>query len=120
MPVKKTVATKSALAKSPVKAKAPMPKMTKTQVVRQMAEQMDVSLKQIEAFFDLLFETATTQTRKAGEFTIPGFGKLVKSQRAARMGRNLATGESIKIAATTTAKFRISKIVKDAIVPPKK
>ena len=68
--------------------------MTKTQVIRQMAEQMDVSPKQMVAFFDLLFATAMTQTRKAGEFTIPGLGKLVKAQRAARMGRNPATGES--------------------------
>lgn len=85
-----------------------------------MAEQMDVSPKQIGAFFDLLMETATTQTRKAGEFTIPGLGKLVKAQRAARMGRNPATGESIKIAAKTTVKFRLSKAAKDAVVPPKK
>ena len=114
VPAKKTVATKSA------PAKAPIPKMTKTQVIRQMAEQMDVSPRQIAAFFDLLIETATTETRKAGEFTIPGLGKLVKAQRAARMGRNPATGESIKIAAKTTVKFRLSKAAKDAVVPPKK
>jgi len=47
-------------------------------------------------------------------------GKLVKAQRAARMGRNPATGESIKIAAKTTVKFRLSKAAKDAVVPPKK
>ncbi len=93
--------------------------MTKTQVIRQMAEQMDVSPKLVTAFFDLLIETATTETRKAGEFTIPGLGKLVKAQRAARMGRNPATGESIKIAAKTTVKFRLSKAAKDAVVPPK-
>lgn len=93
--------------------------MTKAQVIREVAEQMDVSRKQIGAFFDLLLETATTQTRKTGEFTIPGLGKLVKAQRAARMGRNPASGESIKIAAKTTVKFRISKAAKDAVVPAK-
>ncbi len=36
------------------------------------------------------------------------------------MGRNPATGESIKIAATTTVKFRLGKAAKDAIVPTKK
>lgn len=97
-----------------------MPKMTKTQVIRQMAQHLDVSPKQIGAFFDLLIEIATTQTRKAGEFTLLGLGKLVKAQRAARMGRNPATGESIKIAVKTTVKFRLSKAVKDAVVPPKK
>jgi DNA-binding protein HU-beta len=97
LPAKKTMA-KSTPAKAPVAVKAPVLKMTKIQVIRQMAEQMDVPPKQIGAFFDLLIEIATTQTRKAGEFTIPGLGKLVKAQRAARMGRNPATGESIKIA----------------------
>lgn len=81
---------------------------------------MDVAPKQMAGFFDLLFVTATTQTTKAGEFTIPGLGKLVKAQRAARLGRNPATGESIKIRAKTTVKFRLSKAAKDAVVPPQK
>ncbi len=117
---KTTVAKKPAPAKSSAGAKAIAPKMTKTQVIRFMAEQLQVAPKQITAFFDLLIETATTQTRKTGEFTVPGLGKLVKAQRAARMGRNPATGESIKIAAKTTVKFRLSKTMKDAVVPPKK
>lgn len=117
---KKTVATKSAPTKTSAGAKVSAPKMTKTQVIRSMAEQMEVAPKQITAFFNLLIETATTQTRKTGEFTLPGFGKLVKAQRAARIGRNPATGESIKIAAKTTVKFRVSKAMKDAVVPPKK
>ena len=99
--------------------KAPFQKMTKTQLIRYMAEQMEVPPKQIAAFFDLLIETATTQTRKIGEFTIPGLGKLVKAQRAARMGRNPATGETIKIKAKTTVKFRLSKSAKDAVISPK-
>ena len=118
--MKKTAAKKSVPTKVPAGAKAAAPKMTKTQVIRSMAEQMEVAPKQIAAFFDLLIETATTQARKTGEFTIPGLGKLVKAQRAARMGRNPATGEAIKIAAKTTVKFRISKTVKDAVVPLKK
>ena len=93
--------------------------MTKTQVIRFMAEQMEVPPKQVAGFFNLLIETATTQTRKLGEFTIPGLGKLVKAQRAARIGRNPATGETIKIKAKTTVKFRIAKSAKDAVVPPK-
>ncbi len=119
VPAKKAVATKSVPTKAPAGAKAPVQKMTKTQVIRYMAEQMEAPPRQIAAFFDLLIETATTQTRKNGEFTIPGLGKLVKAQRAARMGRNPATGEAIKIKAKTTVKFRLSKSAKDAVVPPK-
>ena len=120
VPANKTVAAKSTPAKASAGAEGFIPKMTKTQVIRHMAERLDVAPNQIEAFFDCLLETATTQTRKTGEFAVPGLGKLVKAQRAARMGRNPATGESIKIAAKTTVKFRIGKTVKDAVVPPKK
>ena len=119
VPAKKTISTASAATKAPTGAKAPVQKMTKTQLIRYMAEKLGTPPKQIAAFFDLLVETATTQTRTKGDFTIPGIGKLVKAQRAARMGRNPATGEAIKIKASTTVKFRLSKSAKDAVVPPK-
>ena len=112
-------AKESAPTKAPAGAKAPVQKMTKTALIRYMAEQMETPPKQIAAFFNLLIETATTQTRTQGEFTVPGLGKLVKAQRAARMGRNPATGEAIKIKAKTTVKFRLLKSVKDAVVSPK-
>ena len=115
----KAVAKKSETVKAPTRSKVPAEKMTKAQVIRFMAEQMEVPPKQVAGFFNLLIETATTQTRKLGEFTIPGLGKLVKAQRAARIGRNPATGETIKIKAKTTVKFRIAKSAKDAVVPPK-
>jgi DNA-binding protein HU-beta len=129
MATKKTAVKKTAAKKivtttiAPVKAvrspKLPASKMTKAQVIRYMAEQMEVSPKQVAGFFNLLIETATTQTKKLGEFTIPGLGKLVKAQRAARIGRNPATGEAIRIKAKTTVKFRLAKAAKDAVVPPK-
>jgi DNA-binding protein HU-beta len=53
-------------------------------------------------------------------FTIPGLGKLIKVKRKARWGRNPATGEKIKIKAKTDVKFRLSKVAKDAVLPPKK
>ena len=88
----KAVAKKAAPTKAAAAAKAPAQKMTKTQLIRYMAEQMEAPPKQIAAFFDLLIQTATTQTRKNGEFTVPGLGKVVKALRAARMGGNPATG----------------------------
>ncbi|MGZ4868358.1 MAG: HU family DNA-binding protein, partial [Candidatus Angelobacter sp.] len=48
-----------------------------------------------------------------------GLGRLVKSNRKARMGRNPQTGEPIKIAAKTVVKFRVAKAVKDVIAPKK-
>ena len=94
--------------------------MTKTQLVRNLAEKMELTNKQTAAFLDLLAETAVKETKKNGEFTIPGIGKLVKAERKARIGRNPQTGEAIKIKAKTVVKFRIAKSAKDAIAPPKK
>jgi DNA-binding protein HU-beta len=94
--------------------------MTKTQIIRAMAEKLELSNKQVAAFLDLLADTAVKETKKSGVFTIPGLGKLVKAERKARMGRNPQTGEAIKIKAKTVVKFRVAKVVKDAISPPKK
>jgi DNA-binding protein HU-beta len=94
--------------------------LTKTQLVRQMAEKLELTNKQSAAFFDLLAETAIKETKKNGVFVIPGLGRLVKAERKARMGRNPQTGEAIKIRAKTVVKFRVAKAAKDVIAPPKK
>ena len=93
--------------------------MTKTQLVRHLAEKHELSNKQVAAFLDALAELAVKETKKNGLFVLPGLGRLVKSNRKARMGRNPATGEAIKIPAKKVVKFRVAKALKDAIVPPK-
>jgi DNA-binding protein HU-beta len=94
--------------------------MTKTQLVRLLAEQVQLTNKQAAAFLGNLAEVAVAQTKKNGVFVLPGLGRLKKVQRKARMGRNPQTGEAIKIKAKTTAKFYLAKAAKDAIAPPKK
>ena len=111
-----TMAAKKAVAEA---KPAPAAKMTKTQIVKALSEKLATEPKQIQSFLDALAEMATEQTREAGEFMIPGLGKLVKAERKERMGRNPATGEEMKIAAKTAVKFRISKAATDAIAPPK-
>src|SRR5260221_10946763 len=54
------------------------------------------------SFFDDLANLATSEVKSCGEFVLPGFGKLVRSERKAREGRNPATGETIQIPAKTT------------------
>jgi DNA-binding protein HU-beta len=93
--------------------------MTKTQLVRHMAEKLETNNKTAAAFLEHLAETAIKETKKNGVFVIPGLGRLVKSNRKARMGRNPQTGEPIKIAAKTVVKFRVAKAVKDVIAPKK-
>ena len=93
--------------------------MTKTQLVRHMAEKVGTNNKTAAAFLETLAETAVKETKKNGMFVLPGLGRLKKVQRKARMGRNPQTGEPIKIAAKTTAKFYLAKAVKDSIAPKK-
>jgi DNA-binding protein HU-beta len=68
---------------------------------------------------DLLAETAIGETKKQGSFVIPGLGRLVKSERKARLGRNPQTGEAIKIRAKPVVKFHVAKSAKDAITSSK-
>jgi DNA-binding protein HU-beta len=119
-PAKKTAtAVTKKSAALPAKKTTAAKKMTKAELVRFVAEKLEWTSKQSAAIFDLLAATALQETKKNGEFTIPGLGKLVKAQRAARIGRNPQTGESIKIKAKTTVKFRVAKAAKDAIAPVK-
>jgi DNA-binding protein HU-beta len=94
--------------------------ITKTQLVRLLAEKNELTNKQAATFLESLADTAVKETKKNGEFTIPGIGKLVKAERKARTGRNPQTGEAIKIKAKTVVKFRVAKVAKDTIAPPKK
>jgi DNA-binding protein HU-beta len=93
--------------------------MTKTQLVRHIAEKHELSNKQAAAILEHLADTAIKETKKTGVFIIPGLGRLVKSNRKARMGRNPQTGEAIKIPAKTVVKFRVAKAAKDSIAPKK-
>ena len=99
------------------KASAKKP-MTKTQIMAALAEQTGLTKKDVVSVVEELIAMAYKQAKLG--FTIPGLGKLVVQKRKARMGRNPATGESIKIPAKTVLKFRIAKAAKDAVVPPKK
>lgn len=94
--------------------------MTKTQLVRLMAEKVEITNKQSAAYLETLADLAVQQAKKTGVFVVPGFGRLKKVQRKARTGRNPQTGEAIKIKAKTTAKFYLGKAMKDAIAPSKK
>ena len=94
--------------------------LTTTQLVRLLAEKHEMSNKQVAAFLDSYSEIAVKETKKNGVFVVPGLGRLVKSNRKARIGRNPQTGEAIKIPAKTVVKFRVAKAVKDTIAPPKK
>jgi len=88
--------------------------MTKTQTLAALAERSGLQKKEVQTVLDELANLAYAEAKNG--FTIPGLGKLVQVNRAARMGRNPATGESIHIPAKTVVKFRIAKACKEAVL----
>ena len=97
-----------------------MAKLTQSQFIKTLAATCDVPAKTAKALVTAYGELAVKETKKSGVCVLPGVGRLVRVDRKARMGRNPATGEAIKIPAKKVVKFRVAKAVKDAIVPPKK
>ena len=95
-------------------------KLTQAQVVAALAERTGSNKKDTKSMLEALADLAVKETKRAGVCIIPGIGRLVRSDRKARLGRNPATGETIKIPAKKVVKFRLAKSAKDAIVPPKR
>ncbi len=91
--------------------------MTKSQIADHIAKQADIKKKLAVQILEDIAALAYKEARNA--FIIPGLGKLVLVQRKARMGRNPATGEAIKIPAKKVVKFRVAKAAKDAILGKK-
>ncbi len=93
--------------------------MTQTKLTQSVADACGLPVKTAKLMLASLSDIAVREVKKNGLFVLPGIGRLVRVDRKARMGRNPATGETIKIAAKKVVKFRIAKSAKDAIVPPK-
>jgi DNA-binding protein HU-beta len=105
---KQTMATKAATGKK---------RMSQSEVVNHFADKTGMKRAQVKEFFEELYNLAAGEVKSCGEFVLPGFGKLVRSERKAREGRNPATGETIQIPAKTTLKFRVGKAMKDSVLP---
>ena len=88
--------------------------LTKSQIVAELATKNNLTKKQSGEFLESLVQLAYKNAKNS--FTIPGLGKLVLVNRKARMGRNPATGATIKIPAKRVVKFRVAKACKDAIL----
>jgi DNA-binding protein HU-beta len=91
--------------------------LSKSEIAASVAESVGLTKKQAAATIEALVALAYKNAKNS--FTIPGLGKLVLVNRKARMGRNPATGETIKIAAKRVVKFRVAKAAKDAILGKK-
>jgi DNA-binding protein HU-beta len=91
--------------------------LSKSQIASSLAETVGLTKKQAVQTLEALVSLSYKQAKNS--FTIPGLGKIVLVNRKARMGRNPATGEAIKIAAKRVVKFRVAKAAKDAILGAK-
>jgi DNA-binding protein HU-beta len=91
--------------------------LTKSQLADAVADKAGLSKKQAVEILELIAALAYKHARDT--FTLPGIGKLVLVNRAARIGRNPKTGETIKIPAKRVVKFRVAKAAKDAILTKK-
>lgn len=94
--------------------------MNKSQLIEAIASKADISKVKAGDAIDA-FIAAVTHALKGGDVvTLIGFGSFSTAKRAARVGRNPKTGKEIKIAATTTPKFKAGKALKEAIGKKKK
>jgi DNA-binding protein HU-beta len=91
--------------------------LTKSQIAATLAEKHGITKKQASEILVSIVDLAYKNAKNT--FTIPGLGKLVLVNRKARMGRNPATGATIKIPAKRVVKFRVAKAAKDAILGKK-
>jgi DNA-binding protein HU-beta len=94
--------------------------MTKTELQTALAAAAQTDKKTAGVFLDTLSTLAYKAIKKEGEFVLPGFGKLVRQKRKARMGINPKTLQKIKIPAKTVVKFRVAKAAKGAVLGAKK
>ena len=89
---------------------------TKSEIMVAIAEAAQISKKQAVAAYDELLKIAYAGAKGPKGILLPGLGKLIKAKSKARMGRNPATGATIKIPARTKVKFRVAKAAKDAVL----
>ena len=89
--------------------------MNKTELIEAMAKSNKLSKKENEVVLGAFIETVEKALKKGDKVQLVGFGTFEVSKRAARNGRNPQTGETIKIKAAKSPKFKAGKALKDAV-----
>lgn len=88
--------------------------LTQSVVLSTLADRTGLTKKDVTGVFDALVTLAVEEAKHV--LVVPGLGRLVLSDRAARAGRNPSTGAAIQIPAKRVVKFRIAKSLKDAVL----
>lgn len=89
--------------------------MTKVELIDKMAKDADISKAAAQKAMDSFMDGIKKALKKGNKVTLVGFGTFSVGKRAARKGRNPQTGETIKIKASKSPKFKAGKSFKDAI-----
>ena len=89
--------------------------MNKTEFIAAVAEKAEISKKDSEKALKAFVDVVTEQLKAGDKVQLVGFGTFEVSERAAREGRNPKTGESMKIEACKTPKFKAGKALKDIV-----
>lgn len=89
--------------------------MNKAELIDAIASGADISKVKAGEVIDAFVTTVTSALKNGDTVTLVGFGSFTTAERAARTGRNPATGEEIQIAASTSPKFKPGKQLKDAV-----
>ena len=89
--------------------------MNKTELVAAIAEKAELSKADSEKALKAFIETVEGARKKGDKVQLVGFGTFEVSKRAARKGHNPRTGETLKIKASKTPKFKAGKAFKDAL-----
>jgi DNA-binding protein HU-beta len=96
-------------------AKATQPTVTLKNIAADIAEKHEMTKKQVNLIMDDLVTALVKNLKKGNRVRLAGLGILQVRKRAARMGRNPATGETIKIPAKKKIAFRAAKELKEAV-----
>ncbi len=86
--------------------------MTKNELAESLAQSADLGVGQARNVVDSVIETISDELARGGEVALAGFGKFSVSHRAARQGRNPATGQTISIPASKAARFSAASALK--------
>ena len=96
-------------------AKATQPTVTLKNIAAEIAEKHEMPKKTLNAIMEDLIDSLVKNLKKGNRVRMAGLGILQVRKRAARMGRNPATGETIKIPAKKKIAFRAAKELKEAV-----
>ncbi len=91
--------------------------MTKNELAEKVAGKTGMAASHAREAIDAAIEAVSDELATGGEVALAGFGKFSVSHRAARQGRNPATGQTISIAASKAAKFSAASALKKRLNP---